>query len=96
MNASNPKPIDGAIASVLKDLGIQGKLRQYEVLDRWAEIVGDQIAKVTHAETISDGKLLVRVSRSTWRNELIFLKRELITRINLAMHQEIVKDIIFR
>ena len=96
MKETAPKPIDASIASVLQELGLQGKIKQYEVLDRWAEIVGEQIARVTQAETISDGKLIVSVSRSTWRNELVFLKRDLITRINQVMQQDVVKDIIFR
>ena len=96
MNESRPKPINSSITEVLTSLGLQGKLKQYEVLERWEEIVGEQIAKVTHAETINEGKLFVSVSRSTWRNELIFLKRELIARINAAMQQDVVKDIIFR
>ncbi|MBI1803339.1 MAG: DUF721 domain-containing protein [Ignavibacteriae bacterium] len=93
---SEPKRIDAVIIDVLKDLGLQSKVRQYQVLDAWADIVGEQIAKVTQAERMSDGKLFVSVSRSTWRNELIYLKRELIARINKTMQNDIVKDIIFR
>lgn len=96
MRETTPRQIDSVIASVLDDLGIHGKIKQYEVLERWQEIVGEQIAKVTHAETIKEGKLFVTVSRSTWRNELVFLKKDLIKRINQAMQQDIVKDIIFR
>jgi len=96
MRTTEPKSINTSIATVLHDLGLEGKLKQYEVLDRWAGIVGEQIAKVTQAESMNDGKLCVSVSRSTWRNELTFLKRDLIARINHAMGAEIVKDITFR
>jgi predicted nucleic acid-binding Zn ribbon protein len=92
----SPKPIGNAIGTVLERLGLGKKVKQYEVLDAWAEIVGEQIAKVASAERIRDGKLVVSVAQSTWRNELIFLKRELIAKINNAMHQDVVKDIIFR
>jgi len=43
-----------------------------------------------------DGKLFVHVSQAEWRNELIFLKKDLIEKINTSMHQDIVNDIIFR
>jgi len=91
-----PKTIGNAIQSALSDLGLGKKIRQYDVINQWPEIVGEQIARVATAERISDGKLFVSVSRSPWRNELVFLKKELIERINKAMHQDIVKDIIFR
>jgi predicted nucleic acid-binding Zn ribbon protein len=96
MRTTTPKSIGSAIESALGDLGLGKKVRQYEVVNRWQEIVGEQIARVTIAERLSDGKLFVSVSRSPWRNELVFLKKELIEKINKAMRQDIVKDIIFR
>jgi predicted nucleic acid-binding Zn ribbon protein len=91
-----PRPIDEGISSVIRELGLGGKLKQFQVLEAWPEIVGAGIAEIATAEAIRDGKLFVSVSRPTWRNELIFLKRELIEKINRAMKGEIVKDIIFR
>lgn len=96
MRKSVPKPIGSAIASVIEKLGLDKKVRQYEVVAAWPRIVGAQIAKATAAEYIRDGKLFVRVGHSTWRNELVYLKKELIDKINAAMHQEVVKDIVFR
>lgn len=89
------KPIGAAIESVLKQLGIGERLRQYEVLDLWASVVGEQISKATEAESIRDGKLFVRVKHAAWRNELLYLKKEIIDKINGEMKQKIVKDIIF-
>ena len=68
----------------------------YEVVERWPEVVGPKIAEVTVAERIRDGKLWVSVSHPAWRTELTFMKRGLIDRLNAAMGEEIVKDIIFR
>ncbi|MBI1808119.1 MAG: DUF721 domain-containing protein [Ignavibacteria bacterium] len=96
MRTSVPKPISSAIANTFQQLGIGVKVRQYEMLDRWPSIVGEQIATIATAERIRDGKLFVRVNHPTWRNELVFLKKELVRKINSTMNQEIVKDIIFR
>ena len=96
MKGSTPRPIGNVMTSVIEELGIGMKIKQYEVLHAWPGIVGEQIARVTSAASLKDGKLFVSVTRSTWRNELIFLKKELIERINTAMHGEFVKDIIFR
>jgi len=96
VRGSSPKRLGDAIQSLLIGLGLQGKLKRYELLDRWPEIVGDQIAQVTKADHLEGDKLFVRVTRSTWRNELLFLKRDLIDKINASMKQEIIKDIIFR
>ena len=96
MKRSSPTKLSEGIAAVLLELGMGKKIRQYEVFNLWESIVGEQIAKVAVAERISGSKLFVRVSRATWRNELIFLKQELITKINRALNEEIISDIIFR
>lgn len=96
MRGSTPRLIGSGMTSIIEELGIGLKIRQHEILQAWPGIVGEQIARVTTATALSDGKLFVSVTRSTWRNELIFLKKELIERINAAMNTEIVKDIIFR
>ena len=96
MKTTEPKLISSAITSVIQQLGIGGKLKELEVLEVWPKIVGEQIAKVTTAERIERGKLFIHVTRATWRNELVYLKKTLITKINTEMNREIVQDIIFR
>jgi predicted nucleic acid-binding Zn ribbon protein len=96
MSKAAPKQIGSGISSVLGMLGIGGKIKQYEVIDAWPQIVGGPIADVTKAERITDGKLFVHVEEAVWRNELVYLKKDLIEKINDTMHQEIVRDIIFR
>ena len=96
MKQAAPKLIGPGISSVLSGLGIGGKIRQYELLDAWPGIVGAHIASVATAERITEGKLFVHVEEAVWRNELIYLKKDLIAKINQTMHQNIVHDIIFR
>ena len=55
-----------------------------------------RIAQVTQADHIEGDKLFVKDTLSTWRNELMFLKKDMIDNINAAMKQELIKDIIFR
>jgi len=96
MRKSKPKQINNVISSVIQQLGLGPKIKQHELLDAWPRIVGDQIAKVTTATSIVNGKLVVRVKYATWRNELIFLKRGIISKINKEMNQEFIKDILFK
>ena len=58
--------------------------------------MGPKIAEVTSAERIRDGKLWVSVGHPAWRNELNFMKAELVEKINREMGAEVVRDIIFR
>ena len=96
MRRSQPKLIGGVIDSAIRELGIGKRLKDFELLEKWPQIVGEQIAKVTTPQRMENGKLFIHVSKSPWRNELVFLKRALIQKINMVMEQDIVKDIIFR
>jgi len=96
MKASSPKRIGDLIPALLEKLGLAKGIHDRLVIERWPEIVGPKIAEVTVAERIREGKLWVSVSHPAWRNELSFIRQELIVKINQAMGEEIVKDIIFR
>lgn len=97
MKSVEPKQLGDAIGNVLIQLGIGSRLQQFEVLDLWAEIVGEQIARISQAERIDVmGKLYVHVARAPWRNELSMMKRDLIKKINHRMKNDVVKEIIFR
>ncbi len=96
MKRQTPAPFGPSVSRTLEVLGLTKKLRQYEVLDRWPSIVGKRIAAAAEAVRIDDGKLFVRVKSAAWRNELIFLKQDLLRKINTAMGEDIVVDIIFR
>lgn len=96
MRQTKPKLIRNSIQAILNDYGLLPRMKQFEALNLWAEIVGEQIAKVAKAEKIDHGSLIVRVEKPVWRNELIFLKKEIIAKINEMMKEEIVKEIIFK
>lgn len=96
MKTPDPKSLDSVLATVLRELGVGRRIKQLKALDIWAEVVGKQIADATNAERIDGGKLVIRVSKAPWRNELLFLKKEIIAKLNKALGEEVVKDIILR
>jgi len=81
---------------LIGELGIKKRIDEYQAVVRWSEIVGDLIAKVSEATRIRQGVLFVRVSASTWRNELQLRKSEIMKKLNKALGEEVVKDIKFQ
>lgn len=90
------KSLGDALQGLVKDLGIGGKLREYDAVLRWEEAVGPHIAKVAAAAQVQRGVLVVRVSNATWRYELTLRKAELIGKINAVLGEDVVKDIRFQ
>lgn len=92
---SSAKALSQAIQDLARSFGIQDKLQQYEAVTGWAAIVGSHIAKETEALKIEKGILIVRVRTSVWRNELNMRKREIISKLNQAIGEAVIKDIKF-
>ena len=90
-----PKPLSKSLSILLKSLGIENKIKQNEIIVRWPEIVGEKLSKVTTADKIENGILFVRVTNSAWRNELIYMKSEIINRIYSSLNTDLIRDIRF-
>jgi predicted nucleic acid-binding Zn ribbon protein len=78
----------------LSDFGIQKAVKKYRALHIWEDVVGERIAKVTKAQRISDGRLFVKVKNDSWRNELVYYKKEIVNKINKEIGYTAIKDII--
>ncbi|MBT3229173.1 MAG: DUF721 domain-containing protein [Candidatus Marinimicrobia bacterium] len=87
--------IGNVFTQLFQDLGIDKAIQQNMAVSRWAEIVGERIAQISEAERIEKGVLYVKVSSPVWRNELVFMKSNLINTVNEALAKTVVKDIKF-
>ncbi len=94
--ASSTKQLRSAIEELVEHLGIKKKLLEYEAVTRWESIVGQQIARVTTATRIEKGVLFIKVKTSTWRNELVMRKQDIVVKLNGTIGGEVVKDIKFQ
>jgi predicted nucleic acid-binding Zn ribbon protein len=81
--------------SVVESLGLKKKLDEGKAILIWEKAVGEKIANHTRPLRVEGSKLFVEVSGSSWRNELTFLKPEIIQKLNSAAGSEVVDDIIF-
>lgn len=96
-NASNKQPetLGNILIDLLRKLGIESKVKEHEAILKWPKIVGERISDVTKAEKTVDGILFVKVKNNAWRNELLFLKRELLTKLDETIGVGVIKDIRF-
>ena len=93
MSDNDPQSVGAILKSLIKKMGYEKKLSELDAVNLWSEVVGDKIAQVSRAEKIVDGVLTVRVSNPVWRQQMIFLKQELIAGINARLGKPVVKDI---
>jgi len=77
-----PERIDKIIHRVLESLKIEDKLKDYAVIQKWPEIVGENIARHTRATGIDDANLYVMVDNPVWKAQLFLMKGNILKKIN--------------
>lgn len=82
MKRKDAAGIGEALEGYLRRTGLKRRLDQAGVVDDWPRLVGEQIARVTQAEGVSeDGVLFVRVATAAWMQELQMQSRTILQRL---------------
>lgn len=92
---SQPKPINKVIDRLLRNLGIETKVKENMAIVLWPEIVGERISLESKAQKVIDGVLFVKVESSTWRTELLLHKEKIIKKINKRIGKPVIAEIRF-
>jgi predicted nucleic acid-binding Zn ribbon protein len=80
---SRPERIDQAIGAYLGKAGLAKRIDLASAVERWAEVVGPQVAAATEAESVTaDGILWIRVKSSSWATELSLMAPRILAQLN--------------
>ena len=79
-----------------KEMGIENRLREVELINSWEEIAGKAIAKRTSKVYIKGGVLYIHLTSSVVRNELMMIREVLIQRLNEKAGNEMVKSVVLK
>ena len=90
-----PTTLGDALEELVRSLGMEGRLEEQQAVDRWAQVVGDRIALHARAAFFDRGKLFVECDSATWRQELHYMKQEILNRLDRSFGKPLVRDIIF-
>ncbi|MFP4162745.1 MAG: DUF721 domain-containing protein [Chitinispirillaceae bacterium] len=90
-----PSKVGAVLQSILQERGYSTICKEYEVVAKWKEIVGERVGAVTECSRTENGILYVKVKSAPWRQELAYLKGDLIKSIHRETDCTSIKDIIF-
>lgn len=79
----------------LKKMKIGNEFYGHMVLQYWPKIVGKSIAANVFPVKLEFKKLFLNASHPAWANQLTYMKRDLIEKINSYMGEFLVEEIIF-
>ena len=89
-----PKRINRIIPRVLRGMDIDTKLKNWQAVDKWESIVGQNIARHAQAVSVDSENLLVEVDNPVWQSQLFLMKSEILRKIR--KYDVSIKDIRFR
>jgi len=86
--------ISEAMQQFLNSSRIKGGIQALQIEDVWEEIMGKTIARYTDKLQIIGDKLIITTSVAPLKNELIYQKEKIKQRVNEALQQRVINEII--
>lgn len=94
MKKSNEILLKDALQQFLKMYHLDVKLLETQAIGAWEKVVGKLIARHTNGIYVKDSVLHVKVDAAELKQELMYQKSKIISRINKQVGQEVLKDMI--
>ena len=91
-----PKPIKDILSDFLKGSDFKEINETINIGAAWTSIVGKTISQNTKVLSIKNGKITIKTANPIWRNELIFQKENLLSRLKEEKPELNIKEIEFR
>ena len=92
---SSPEKIGPIVESVLSERGYLIICKELSVLRAWPSIVGEALQGIAECTRVEQGVLYVRVVSAPWRQEIVFMKQQLLLKIRRETGCTTIKDIVF-
>jgi hypothetical protein len=88
--------IGEAIQEFLKQSRIKGGIQALQIEDVWEQIMGKTIARYTDKLQIIGDKLIITTTVAPLKHELIYQRDKIKQRVNEALGQKVVNEVIIQ
>lgn len=85
-----------AMKQFLKQSRIKGYIQAFQIEEAWEKIMGKTIAKYTEKIHIHGQVLYITTTVAPLKNELMYQKEKIIERVNDALGEKVIKDVVIR
>jgi len=91
-----PAGLAELIESLIVSLGQGRTFHGWRIVARWPEIVGPEIARISHAVRFANGVLTVVVEKDAWRQELEMQLEHILDKVRSLPEGRAVEKIVLR
>lgn len=93
MNDSNLFSLGDALRNMLKKRGLEDSINEHRIRETWKKTVGEYCSKFTESVRFSKGELSVKISSAIVKQELLYTRSEIISKMNELLGTELVKTL---
>ena len=94
-NSKSGTGIDKIVDRLMKAYGMEDRMKVFDVINAWEELMGKAVANRTEKISIKNKVLHLKLNSSVMRDELLHGKQVIIERVNQFAGEEIVNEIWF-
>jgi hypothetical protein len=88
--------IGDALKEFLKKSKLKNGVQAMQVKEAWEKIMGKTIANYTDKIEIINTTLFISTNIAPLKNELIYQKTKIIERVNEALGEKVIKEVVIR
>lgn len=96
MKRKNEQSIGEVLGEIIKEYGLEKRLKQAEIGQIWNKLLGPSVARSTKRVTLQNGVLTVYLDSGLVKHELNMMRTRLIAALNEAMGSNVVTDVVLR
>ena len=85
-----------ALRKFLDNSRLKGAVQALRIEEVWEEIMGKTIARYTDKLQIIGDKLIITTSVAPLKNELLYQKEKIRQRVNEALKQKVINEVIIQ
>ena len=86
--------IGDAMKKFLRGSRLNGDIQAMQITDIWEKLMGKTIAKYTDSIKIYGNKLYISTKVAPLKQELLFQKENIILRVNEALKDNVIKEVV--
>ncbi len=85
-----------ALRKFLDNSRLKGSIQALQIEEVWEQIMGKTIARYTDKIQIHSSTLYINTSVAPLRQELLYQKENIIQRVNEALGERVIKDVVIK
>jgi predicted nucleic acid-binding Zn ribbon protein len=96
MRKSNTQKIGEVILESLREMRIDRKLKEVQLVSQWESIMGKTVANRTSRIYVRNGILYLHVTSSVLKSELLMMRQDIMDKLNENAGERLIEEIVIR